>query len=75
MMNIEMALTIKDESVYSAFKQLYEKKKRPIGPTEVGILLDQKYTSASSYCTSSIKKLLAMNKLEQIEKGKYIPVQ
>lgn len=37
-----------------------------IGPTEIGIKLGQTYNSASSYCTGSLKRLMALGEIVKI---------
>lgn len=37
-----------------------------IGPTEIGMKLDRSYNSASSYCSGSLKKLMAADKIIKI---------
>jgi hypothetical protein len=58
----ETKLTEKDLKILEVIKN----RVGAIGPTEIGIKLGQCYTQASSYCNSSLKKLLAAGLIVKI---------
>ena len=62
----ELKLTEKDEKILSVIKEHCGS----IGPTQIGLILGQTYSSASAYCNNSIKKLVKAGKIKRF-KGKY----
>lgn len=61
----EIKLTEKDLKILEVIKN----NVGAIGPTEIGMKLERSYNSASSYCSGSLKKLLAAGKIVKITTG------
>lgn len=58
----EIKLTEKDLEILEVIKgNIYA-----MGPTEIGLILGQPYNSASSYCSGSLKKLMAAGMIIKI---------
>lgn len=58
----EIKLTEKDLKILEVIKNTVG----AIGPTEIGMKLGKSYNSASSYCSASLKKLMAAEKVVKI---------
>ena len=58
----EIKLTEKDLKIFEVIKNHVG----AIGPTEIGTKLFQSYNAASSYCSGSLKKLLAAGLIVKI---------
>lgn len=58
----DIKLTEKDLEILEVIKgNIYA-----IGPTEIGLILGKPYNTASSYCSNSLKKLMATGKIIKI---------
>lgn len=61
----EIKLTEKDLKIL----EVLINNKYALSPTEIGLKLDQSYNQASSYCSNSLKKLMAAGKIIKITTG------
>lgn len=57
----EVKLTEKDLNILDVIRRTHI-----IGPTEIGLRLGKSYNSASSYCSGSLKKLIAAGLIVKI---------